>query len=360
MKKRNLFLVLLLIVTLVAGTAVTAYAEATAAEKQQEANEAEEKADEAAEKAEEANEKAEDLEVKFYQLQEKIEKQQAKIEKTKKKIKKKQKEIKTQTEALNDRLTAMYKTGSIGFVDVILNSEGVEDLFSNMGMVQKILKSDQDLLKKLEKDLKEVKRLKEKQETQEAELQADQNEIEATRQEYIALAEKYEEDEEKLRAEAEKLAKEAEELARKAAEQQGGAFIPTPNGQYAWPTDSNYIFTSYYGWRIHPIFGYRKYHSGYDICLTNGTYGKPVYSVGDGVVSMASYYGGYGNCVMVNIGNGYTTLYGHLSGYAVSEGQKVTRGQVVGYIGSTGWSTGPHLHFSLMYNGELVDPMILY
>lgn len=355
MRRRNSLISLLLVAVLVLSTAAGAYA-ATASQKYAESNKAINQAEEAKEKAEAAKEKAAALEIKFYELDKKIKKQEAKVEETKKKVKKKQKEVDEQTEALNLRLTAMYKTGSIGFIDVILNSEGVEDLLSNMGMVQKILKSDQDMLKKLEKDLKEIKKLKEKQVKQENALKADQAEIEKTRKEYIASAKKFEADEEKLRAEAEKLAAEAAKLAAQAE----GSFVPTPNGQYAWPTAANYIFTSYYGWRIHPIFGQRIYHSGYDICLTNGTYGRPVYSAGDGVVTMASTNGGYGNCVMISIGNGMTTLYGHLSGYAVSQGQRVFKGQVVGYIGSTGWSTGPHLHFSLLKDGELIDPMILY
>lgn len=353
--QKNRVLSIIMALVLVISSVAAAYG-ATAAQKREQANQATKKAEEAAQKADEAKAEAGELEIKFYELDAKIKEQKAEIEKTKKKVKKKEKEVDTQSKALNNRLTAMYKTGSIGFIDVILNSEGVEDLLTNMGMVQKILESDQDLLRKLEKDLKIIKKLKAKQEKQEAALEADQKEIEETRQACIAAAKKYEADEEKLRAQAQKLAAEAERL----ASQYAGSFTPTPNGQYCWPTDANYIFTSYYGWRTHPIFGDRRYHSGYDICLTNGSYGKPVYSAGDGVVTLASVNGGYGNCVMISIGNGLTTLYGHLSAYAVGAGQHVTKGQIVGYIGSTGWSSGPHLHFSLLQNGELVDPMILY
>lgn len=371
MKKKNVFISIFLVMVLFLSSVTGVFA-ASAASKRNAAANAEKKANAAAEKAEKASknadaqrEEAGNLELKFYELQGKIEKQQAKISKTKTKLKKKQKEVDNQTDDLNDRLTAMYKTGSIGFIDVILNSEGLEDLLANMGMVQNILKSDQKLLTKLETDLKEIDKLKKQQESQEAVLKDDQVEIESTRQQCIAAANQYDseaqklkEEEEELRAQAEKLAAEADRLAQQA--ESSGSFTPTPGGQYAWPTDGNYIFTSYYGWRIHPIFGDRRYHSGYDICLTGGSYGKPVYSAGDGVVTMASSYGGYGNCVQIAIGNGYTTLYGHLSGYAVSAGQTVQKGQVVGYIGSTGWSTGPHLHFSLYRNGSLVDPMVLY
>ena len=108
---------------------------------------------------------------------------------------------------------------------------------------------------------------------------------------------------------------------------------------------------------MRPIFGTRTYHSGYDIAASTGT---PVYAAGSGVVTMASTYGGYGNCMQIYIGNGYTTLYGHLSGFAVSRGAYVKKGQVVAYVGSTGWSTGPHLHYSLLKNGSYVDPKSIY
>ncbi len=358
MKKRNVFLTVLMITVLVFSSVAGSYAAATEASKRKEAAEATQKAEAAAKKAEEETQKAEALEEKFYELEKEVKEQKEKVKKTETKIAKKEKEINNQTEALNDRLTAMYKTGSIGFIDVILNSEGIEDLLSNMGMVSMILKSDQELLADLEEDLAEVEELKAKQVSQKNTLESKQAEVEETRKACIAAAKKYEAKEEELRAEADKLAKEADKLAREA--EQSGSFVPTPGGQYAWPTDANYYFTSWYGWRLHPIFQVQKYHSGYDICLYGGSYGKPLYAVGDGVVTMSSTYGGYGNCLMISIGNGYTTLYGHLSSFAVSAGQTVKKGQVVGYIGSTGWSTGPHLHFSLLKNGDLVDPMILY
>ena len=367
MKTRNRILTILMIAALVLSSVAAAFASTAddAEKKRKQAEEASRKAEAARQKAEEAEENAEEAETEYWSIQKDIEEQQKKIDDTEVKIRKKEKEIDSQTEALNDRLTAMYKTGSIGFIDVILNSEGIEDLLSNMGMVSMILKSDQELLTKLEEDLAEVEALKKQQESQKAVLVGKQNDAEEAKQKWEAEMKRQNITAEKEQKEADKLKAEAEELARKAAAEANnaeisGAFTPTPNGQYAWPTDSNYFFTSWYGWRVHPIFGIKKYHSGYDICLTGGSYGKPLYSVGDGVVTMSSSYGGYGNCLMISIGNGYTTLYGHLSGFAVSAGQTVKKGQVVGYIGSTGWSTGPHLHFSLMKNGSLVDPMILY
>ncbi|HMO76612.1 MAG TPA: M23 family metallopeptidase [Sphingopyxis sp.] len=127
-----------------------------------------------------------------------------------------------------------------------------------------------------------------------------------------------------------------------AGEQRGGMVRPTGGRQ-----------TSGYGMRRHPILGYRRMHSGIDF---GGGYGAPIYAVTDGTVTMAGRNGGYGNFVKLNHGNGIGTGYGHMSRIAVTPGQRVSRGQVIGYIGSTGLSTGPHLHYELYRNGVAVNP----
>jgi murein DD-endopeptidase MepM/ murein hydrolase activator NlpD len=121
-----------------------------------------------------------------------------------------------------------------------------------------------------------------------------------------------------------------------------------------WPSYTRTI-TSYYGYRTNPVSGIYKLHSGVDIGASNGT---AIYAAASGTVVLAQYYGGYGNCVMINHGNGYTTLYGHMSSIAVSSGQTVSQGQTVGYVGSTGNSTGPHLHFEVRASssGGTIDP----
>ncbi|MDZ3830643.1 MAG: M23 family metallopeptidase [Sphingopyxis sp.] len=125
-------------------------------------------------------------------------------------------------------------------------------------------------------------------------------------------------------------------------EQRGGMVRPT-GGRV----------TSTFGMRRHPILGYRRMHSGIDF---GGGYGAPIYAVTDGVVAVAGRQGGYGNYVRLNHGNGLGTGYGHMSRIAVRSGQRVARGQVIGYIGSTGLSTGPHLHYELYRNGHAVNP----
>jgi len=125
-------------------------------------------------------------------------------------------------------------------------------------------------------------------------------------------------------------------------EQRGGMARPT-NGRV----------TSTFGMRRHPILGYKRMHSGMDF---GGGYGAPIYAVTDGVVTIAGRHGGFGNYVKLNHGNGLGTGYGHMSRIAVRPGQRVGRGQVIGYIGSTGLSTGPHLHYELYRNGHAVNP----
>lgn len=132
----------------------------------------------------------------------------------------------------------------------------------------------------------------------------------------------------------------------------GGGTV-TGSGSFAWPCPGCTYVTSRAGNRWHPIFEEWRYHSGLDI---GAGYGSTVVASDGGTVILASVNGGYGNCVMIDHGNGYYTLYGHLSGYAVSEGQAVSQGQAVGYVGDTGWATGPHLHFEIRLGSTCLDP----
>ena len=113
-----------------------------------------------------------------------------------------------------------------------------------------------------------------------------------------------------------------------------------------------------YGWRIDPVYGVSKFHAGMDFAASKGT---EVYATGKGKTIKADYNtGGYGNRIIINHGFGYETLYAHLSGFAVKQGDEVQRGQVIGYVGSTGKSVGPHLHYEVHKNGEKVNPVYFY
>ncbi len=132
----------------------------------------------------------------------------------------------------------------------------------------------------------------------------------------------------------------------------GGGIVVTPwKGKFIRPVDGR--ITSNFGYRMHPILGKRKMHTGLDMGSPSGT---PIKAAAGGVVIYAARYGGYGNCVMIDHGDGVVSLYGHCSSLAVSNGQKVNQGETIAYVGSTGLSTGPHLHFEVRKNGVPTNP----
>lgn len=130
---------------------------------------------------------------------------------------------------------------------------------------------------------------------------------------------------------------------------------PANNGSFAWPVPSSSYITSYYGWR--KIFGGSSWHAGIDIAAGMGS---NVVAARGGRISYIGWLGTYGNLIIVDHGDGFTSRYAHLSAYNCSYGQSVSRGQVIGFIGSTGRSTGPHLHFEILRNGSTVNPLSYY
>lgn len=121
---------------------------------------------------------------------------------------------------------------------------------------------------------------------------------------------------------------------------------------YTWPTAGG--IGSYFGYRLHPILGYSRLHGGLDI---GGRMGQPIWAAKEGVVILAGWNGGYGNTIIIDHGNGYASLYGHQSALMVNKGDYVETGQHIGNVGSTGLSTGPHLHFEVRLNGSVIDPL---
>ena len=126
-------------------------------------------------------------------------------------------------------------------------------------------------------------------------------------------------------------------------------------GYFSWPVPSCTYITSRFGYRVHPIFGTTKYHSGVDIAAGSGA---AINAAAGGTVSIAEYSDSYGYYCVIYHSNGMTTLYAHMNSMpVVSAGQTVSAGQLIGYVGSTGWSTGPHCHFEIRVSGSCVDPL---
>ena len=148
-----------------------------------------------------------------------------------------------------------------------------------------------------------------------------------------------------------------EEAARQEAAENNQQYTgtgSTATGTYIWPCPSSTYVTSAFGMREHPLFGDERPHSGIDIA---GSAGSEVLAADSGTVAVATYSSSYGNYVTIYHSNGDYTLYAHMSSLAVTAGQNVTQGDVIGYVGSTGWATGPHLHFEIRVNGSTVDPL---
>ena len=145
----------------------------------------------------------------------------------------------------------------------------------------------------------------------------------------------------------------AEQQAREAARAKTASknVIIPGTGIFAFPSDAP--TSSPFGWRIHPILGYRRFHAGLDFAAS---YGSTIRAADSGTVIFAGWYGGYGKAVIISHSKGITTLYGHTSELYVSEGQSVQKGQAIAAVGSTGFSTGPHLHFEVRRDGTPVDP----
>lgn len=284
-----------------------------------------------------------------------------------------------QLERYRERVRAMEENGNYGFLAMVLNTTDLGELLTVMDDIGEIMESDRELedeyiaaRENTEQVKAEYEAVKDELEAKQAELRAEQEELEKDIEEATNLILSLEEDIADRQAEYDAiLAAEDEANARiselvaelerqRAAEEAaknpgggGGGGSAVGNGSFIWPCPSCTYITSRFGERIHPITGDKKNHNGLDI---GAGYGAAIVAADGGSVTLAGVNSGYGNCVMINHGNGYVTLYGHMSSIAVSNGQSVSQGDTIGYVGSTGLSTGPHLHFEIHSGGGLIDP----
>ena len=306
---------------------------------------------------EELNEIAKDIEEQeaaIVSVKASIEKKNDEIDKTKKSLKLMKKKIKKRKDGLNNRLRTMYKNGVVGYLDILLNSNDVTELITNVDMVQKIYKADQDTLdtlveERMQIEAQEAVLKKEKTELAEKheELAEKEVQLNATKDE---LNKKYE----ALKKEQEKLEAEIQEIIQAKQVAAEGGYVALPGkykgGKWVCPVWSHY-YVNRYGEYLAP----RSYerHPGIDMSAPTGT---AIHAAASGVVIKAGWYGGYGNAVVISHGSGLTSLYGHNSSVKVKVGQKVKKGDVIAAMGSTGFSSGSHCHFEVRQNGALRNP----
>lgn len=296
------------------------------------------------------------------------------ITKTEAELKAAQARLQSREKVFYKRVRDIYINGRLSYLDVVIGSKDFSDFANRMEMLKRILQSDMDLINTIKTEREEIASKKAKLEADRAKVlelekvaQEKQNVINQKKAERQAVLERAMNDRDTAeRAYNELMAssasitamlqqRAAERAAAAAAASQGGGGGATwvqGTGQLSAPV--NAPITSNFGWRIHPIYGTRRLHAGTDFGVDEGT---PVHAADGGVVVEAGWVSGYGYTVIIDHGNGMSTLYAHNSDVAVSPGQTVSKGQVVSYSGNTGGSTGPHLHFEVRINGEPTDPM---
>jgi murein DD-endopeptidase MepM/ murein hydrolase activator NlpD len=272
----------------------------------------------------------------------------------------------------DNRVRSIEKHGSINYLALALSSTSFNQLIDRLLTAQTIIQADHKLLDDLRLEKAQIQALKDQltqQRADEADLltkqKAQQAQLMQLRvQQQAALAFKQQLDAQ-YKAQADLLAQQKADIdAQVAADQAAYAAEASGSGggtgRFGWPENPHWI-SQYYGCSNYPFEMYwpacpsRHLHSGIDIAEP---YGTPVLAADNGVASVYGTCCGYGNYVILTHGNGYSTLYGHLASFNVSSGRLVVRGQVIAFEGSTGNSTGPHLHFEVRYNGNYVDPCL--
>ena len=298
------------------------------------------------------------LEGQIYELNAQIEVSEGELKQLKKDLQEAQEKVDKQNEELGGRLRIMYKNGSVGFLDVLMNSNSFSEFLTNMDLVEKIYASDKEVLEDLQASHDEIEKKKNKVEKLTNELKSSKATAESNMNTIEAEKKEIAKDSEKMAAMLDDLENEAAaEASRLASQAQSGEISSSSTssyggGAFAWPAASSRTISSGYGWRICPFHG-REFHGAIDIAAG---YGTPIVAASSGTVISAGWNGGFGNSIKVDHGGGLVTMYNHCSSFAVSVGQSVKKGQTIAYIGSTGSSTGPHLDFRVFKDGTTKDP----
>ncbi len=307
---------------------------------EQELNTAEEKVRELNEKVFQSAEALEEIDEKMYAAQE-LEKKY--------------------NEESGKRFRVMCEKGMMSYLDIIFSAEGLTDFIDRIVIAKELAEYDRDimnaiksvndeiagqkidtekLLSEQQNAMAEIESAKAELENKKAELKTALAQLEADEKAYIQYVE------DKNRAES--------ELRNQYSSSGAVSVNDVADGMFVWPVSSHNITSEFSPNRVNPVSGKVLPHTGTDIGANNG---DPIVAAAGGTVSFAGVNSGYGNCVIINHGDGISTLYAHMSSISVREGDSVVQGDMIGRVGSTGNSTGPHLHFETMLGGTAVDPM---
>lgn len=331
-------------------------------------------------KAEELEKKKKDAEKEKQSLEKQLESIVSEMEETKTKIEEKETEISAkeeeliqakvdendQYESMKKRIKYMYENGNTQFVEILCESKSIGEFLNNAEYITTISEYDRTMLVEFQAVVKDV-------EEQEAALQAEYDELETMQNDLITKQDSVTELMESKDAEIEQISSDLGDTKDKLSELQAaaaaaerkqqeknsgysnnaGASVITGNGTFTHPCPGYTYISSEFGYREQPIEGASTNHKGMDFAAPIGT---PIYAAASGTVTSASYSGNAGNMIVINHGNGLQTYYMHCNSMYVRAGQTVSKGQNIGAVGSTGNSSGPHLHFQVMQNGTPVNP----
>lgn len=323
----------------------------------------------------------EKLDKKTEDIEEELEKLKAKISETEGVLKAAEKELaaaleeeKKQYDTMKKRIKYMYENGNQDYLEILFGSHSVSDLLNRAEYIEKISAYDKRIFKEYEKIKNKVEQKKQEIEAKLSGLEGMKEEQTAEKKALLKLKKKKKEQIKQYDKELNESQDKAGEYARQAAKAEaeverlleqkqaetdkandaGGGGGGVGTGSLRWPLKVSGRISSTFGRRSRPTAGASTYHKGIDIAASSGT---PIVAAGAGKVVTATYSSSAGNYVMISHGNRLYTVYMHCSRLAVKEGDTVSGGQVIAYVGSTGISTGAHLHFGVSKNGSYVNPL---
>ena len=268
-----------------------------------------------------------------------------------------------QMDKFKKRMAVVCESGTTSYLDVIFSATSFSDLIDRVVIAREIAEYDNNILDSMQKVKEEIRdrktkmeEIKAQQEAEKAELDSALNELKEKTEDATAYMEQLKKDTAESEAYLDAQAREKEAAKNRAGISSSGKadLSKISSGAFLWPTNSWYITSHFSPNRVNPVTGVLRPHTGTDVGASQGA---PIWAAKGGKVIMAEYNGGYGNCVIISHGNGVNTLYGHMSAILVSAGATVEQGQQIGRVGSTGNSTGPHLHFEVLIDGTPVNPM---
>ena len=298
------------------------------------------------------------------------------------------KALDSKKERFSETVRTTYEQGETSYLEVLLNASNFSDLLSRLEIVSAIMDDNKKIVAEYTAAKEDIQQKRDDlQATQDEQVQYQENlkykaeELKSSEEQQKALQESLEAYQKEQKAEYERITSEMDTVSDQIAEQSrkeaaaaaaaaaaakkkgttsnqvtttGSGTATRYSGTFTWPLPGYTVASSRYGWRVHPIYGTRKFHKGEDIPAPTGA---AIVAAASGTVTTAGWVSGYGNYTVINHGGGVMTAYGHQSAIYVSVGQTVSAGQTIGAVGSTGNSTGPHLHFEVYVNGATQSPM---